>query len=514
MNTVFNLELVPGQLTLAQCRSIFKNPTKIHLSEKFNAPIERAVACVNEIVSKEKTTYGINTGFGLLAQTRIANKDLSKLQQSLVLSHSTGVGEALEDDVVRLIMVLKINSLARGFSGISRQVIDALIALVNHQVYPMIPAKGSVGASGDLAPLAHMSALLLGEGSARYNGQWLNAQDALKIAGLETLSLGPKEGLALLNGTQVSTAYALKGLFLTEELYATACVCGSLSVEASMGSRTPFDARIHEVRGQKGQIDAAFVYRYLLDEASEISLEHSECDKVQDPYSLRCQPQVMGACLDQIRFAANILHIEANAVSDNPLVFAEQEDILSGGNFHAEPIAMVADNLALVIAEIANLSERRVALLMDKHLSQLPSFLVNDGGVNSGFMIAQVTSAALASENKALSHPHSVDTIPTSANQEDHVSMAPAAGRRLWEMAENTRYLLGIEWLASCQGIDFRNNKKTSSRLEKARNKLRESVRFYDKDRFFAPDIEKASTLIKQNIFWELMPANILPSQE
>lgn len=509
----FLLDLQAGELTLAQCREVFKRPTRLTLSQSHDAAINASVDCVNQIVKTEKTTYGINTGFGLLAQTRIQNSDLQQLQKSLVLSHSTGVGEPISDDLVRLIMVLKINSLARGYSGIRRVVLDALIALINHEVYPAIPAKGSVGASGDLAPLAHMSALLLGEGKARYKGEWLNAKDALHVANLTPLTLMPKEGLALLNGTQVSTAYALKGLFFAEELYAAGSVCGALSVEASMGSRTPFDARIHAVRGQQGQIDAAQIYRTLLGEESEISRSHADCDKVQDPYSLRCQPQVMGACLQQIRFAGSVLLTEANAVSDNPLVFAQEGDILSGGNFHAEPVAMVADNLALAIAEIANLSERRVSLLMDKHLSQLPPFLVNNGGVNSGFMIAQVTSAALASENKALAHPHSVDTIPTSANQEDHVSMAPAAGRRLWEMAENTRYLLAIEWLAACQGLDFRQGKKSSPVLEDARSALREHIPFYDSDRFFSPDIELAATLLKNNLFWSVIPKGMLPSQ-
>lgn len=512
-DTHFELDLKAGELTLADCRSVFKRPVRISLDAKYNEAINASVDCVNEIVKNETTTYGINTGFGLLAQTRIKSSDLDQLQKSLVLSHSTGVGEPISDDLVRLIMVLKINSLARGYSGIRREVLDGLMALINHEIYPAIPAKGSVGASGDLAPLAHMSALLLGEGKARYKGEWIEAKKALQLAGLKQFTLKPKEGLALLNGTQVSTAYAMKGLFFAEELYSAASVCGSLSVEASMGSRTPFDARIHAIRGQVGQIDAATIYRHLLGDKSEISLSHADCDKVQDPYSLRCQPQVMGACLQQIRFAGSVLLTEANAVSDNPLVFADSGDVLSGGNFHAEPVAMVADNLALAIAEIANLSERRVSLLMDKHLSQLPPFLVNNGGVNSGFMIAQVTSAALASENKALSHPRSVDTIPTSANQEDHVSMAPAAGMRLWEMSENTRYLLAIEWLAACQGLDFRQGKKSSVLLENARNKLREFIPFYDCDRFFSPDIELAAQLLKQNIFWSYIPPNMLPSQ-
>ncbi|EOY9179266.1 histidine ammonia-lyase, partial [Providencia stuartii] len=452
------------------------------------------------------TAYEINTGFGLLANTRIAAKDLQSLQRSIVMSHAAGVGEPLDDELVRLIMVLKINSLARGFSGIRLEVIEALIALVNHQVYPFIPAKGSVGASGDLAPLAHMSLLLLGEGKARYQGKWLSAKSALEKAGLKPLKLEAKEGLALLNGTQVSTAFALKGLFEAENLLLSGIVCGSLSVEAALGSRKPFDARVHEVRGQKGQIDVARLFREVLTPTSELAQSHENCVKVQDPYSLRCQPQVMGACLTQIRQAAEVILIESNAVSDNPLVFTDNGDIISGGNFHAEPVAMAADNIALALAEIGALSERRIALLMDTHMSQLPPFLVNNGGVNSGFMIAQVTAAALASENKALAHPSSVDSLPTSANQEDHVSMAPAAGRRLWEMAKNVTGILAIEWLSACQGIDFREGLKSSEVLEKARHILRDKVAYYDKDRYFAPDIDAAIQLITEQKLSTLFP--------
>ncbi|EOD62068.1 histidine ammonia-lyase, partial [Citrobacter freundii GTC 09629] len=446
MNT---MTLTPGHLSFIQLREIWQQPVKLSLDAGAIDAINASVACVNNIVAEGRTAYGINTGFGLLAQTRIATEDLQNLQRSLVLSHAAGVGEALDDAMVRLIMVLKINSLARGFSGIRLSVIEALIALVNAEVYPLIPAKGSVGASGDLAPLAHMSLTLLGEGTARWQGEWLPATEALKKAGLEPITLEAKEGLALLNGTQASTAFALRGLIEAQELFASATVCGALTTEAVLGSRRPFDARIHAARGQRGQIDAATLYRHVLTDTSSLSQSHHNCEKVQDPYSLRCQPQVMGACLTQMRQVMDVLLVEANAVSDNPLVFAEEGDVISGGNFHAEPVAMAADNLALAIAEIGSLSERRIALMMDKHMSQLPPFLVKNGGVNSGFMIAQVTAAALASENKALAHPHSVDSLPTSANQEDHVSMAPAAGRRLWEMAANTRGVIAVEWLAA-----------------------------------------------------------------
>lgn len=499
--------LNPGTLTLAQLRQIWRNPLQLTLSDAAFTAINDSVACVEAIVAEGRTAYGINTGFGLLAQTRIATHDLENLQRSLVLSHAAGVGEPLDDDIVRLMMVLKINSLSRGYSGIRLSVIQALIGLVNAGVYPWIPAKGSVGASGDLAPLAHMSLTLLGEGKARYQGEWLPAREALQKAGLAPVTLAAKEGLALLNGTQASTAFALRGLFEAEDLFASAVVCGALTTEAVLGSRRPFDARIHEVRGQRGQIDAAALFRHVLTDTSAIAESHHNCDKVQDPYSLRCQPQVMGACLTQLRQAAEVLLVEANAVSDNPLVFAQENEVVSGGNFHAEPVAMAADNIALAIAEIGALAERRIALMMDKHMSQLPPFLVRNGGVNSGFMIAQVTAAALASENKALSHPHSVDSLPTSANQEDHVSMAPAAGRRLWEMAGNTRGVLAVEWLAACQGADLRDGLTSSPLLELARHILREQVAHYDDDRFFAPDIEAAITLLSQRSLVGLLPA-------
>ncbi|HCB1679300.1 histidine ammonia-lyase [Citrobacter sp. RHBSTW-00986] len=503
MNT---MTLTPGHLSFAQLRDIWQQPVKLSLDAGAIDAINASVACVNNIVAEGRTAYGINTGFGLLAQTRIATEDLQNLQRSLVLSHAAGVGEALDDAMVRLIMVLKINSLARGFSGIRLSVIEALIALVNAEVYPLIPAKGSVGASGDLAPLAHMSLTLLGEGKARWQGEWIPATEALKKAGLEPITLEAKEGLALLNGTQASTAFALRGLIEAQELFASATVCGALTTEAVLGSRRPFDARIHAARGLRGQIDAATLYRHVLTDTSALSQSHHNCEKVQDPYSLRCQPQVMGACLTQMRQVMEVLLVEANAVSDNPLVFAEEGDVISGGNFHAEPVAMAADNLALAIAEIGALSERRIALMMDKHMSQLPPFLVKNGGVNSGFMIAQVTAAALASENKALAHPHSVDSLPTSANQEDHVSMAPAAGRRLWEMAANTRGVIAVEWLAACQGIDLREGLTSSPLLEQARQALREQVAHYTQDRFFAPDIECATELLAQGALLKLLP--------
>lgn len=509
---MFKITINPGNITLAELRQISRQQVSLSLDKSAIKGIHASSQVVNDVIADDRAVYGINTGFGLLANTRIATEDLDQLQRSIVLSHAAGIGALMNDATVKLLMVLKVNSLARGFSGIRLSVIEALIQLINKEVYPCIPQKGSVGASGDLAPLAHMSAVLIGEGKARYKGEIISGEAALAIAGLEPIALAPKEGLALLNGTQASTAFALEGLFYAEDLYASAVVCGSLSVEAALGSRSPFDDRIHQARGHQTQIDTAAAYRYLLTDNTELSESHVDCEKVQDPYSLRCQPQVMGACLDQIRNSAKTLLVEANSVSDNPLVFAKEGDIISGGNFHAEPVAFAADNLALAIAEIGSLSERRMALLIDSSLSKLPPFLVNNGGVNSGFMIAQVTAAALASENKTFAHPASVDSLPTSANQEDHVSMATFAARRLKDMSENTRGILAVELLSAVQGLDFRAPLKSSELLEQAKAELRARVPFYDKDRYFATDIEKANDLLAEAGHNHLMPEALLAS--
>lgn len=508
----FSLNLVPGKLSLAQLRQVQQQAVQLSLDSSAIAGIEKSAACVAKVLKEDRVVYGINTGFGLLANTRIKTEELELLQRSIVLSHAAGYGDLMDDSTVRLMLVLKINSLARGFSGIRLEVIQALIKLVNAEVYPCIPKKGSVGASGDLAPLAHLVLPLIGEGEVSYKGQIYDAIEGLAFAGLAPVTLAAKEGLALLNGTQASTAFALEGLFRAEDLFAAGSVIGAMSVEAAMGSRSPFDDRIHQARGQQGQIDSAAVYRHLLQDSSEIGLSHANCEKVQDPYSLRCQPQVMGACLTQIRHAASVLEVEANGVTDNPLVFADDNDIISGGNFHAEPVAMAADNLALVIAEIGALSERRMALLIDATLSKLPPFLVPNGGVNSGFMIAQVTAAALASENKSLAHPASVDSLPTSANQEDHVSMATFAARRLADMAENTLGVLAVEYLAAAQGLDFRAPLKTTPLLEQAKQILRDKVSFYQQDRYFAPDIEHSANLLRQQQLNSLVPAKLLCS--
>jgi histidine ammonia-lyase len=497
--------LAPGELTLETLRRIWASPCSLSLAQSARPIVDASAATVARVLAHGDTVYGVNTGFGLLARTRIDDARLTELQRALVLSHSAGTGAWVDEATVRLVVALKAASLGRGYSGVRGEVIDALLAMSNAGIVACIPCQGSVGASGDLAPLAHLTSVLIGEGEALVGGRAMPGAAALAARGLAPVVLAPKEGLALLNGTQVSTALALHALFAAERAMAAAFVAGAMSVDACLGSDTPFDARIHAVRGHRGQVDAAAVYRDLL-QGSEIRASHVDCHRVQDPYSLRCQPQVMGACLDQMRHAAEVLLIEANAVSDNPLVFADAGEILSGGNFHAEPVAFAADNLALAIAEMGALSERRTALLMDTNLSGLPPFLVEDGGVNSGFMIAQVTAAALASENKALAHPSSVDSLPTSANQEDHVSMATHAARRLLAMTENTSAIVAIELLAAAQGIDLRRPLATSAPLQRAHAMVRECGAFWDRDRAFAPDLAAVKSRVMGGDFAPLAP--------
>jgi histidine ammonia-lyase len=508
---MIKMELRAGELSLADLRRIYQQPTTLQLSARDRGQVAVASSLVERIVAAGDAAYGINTGFGLLAQTRIPTAQLELLQRNLLLSHAAGVGTPLPDAVVRLILVLKVNALARGYSGVSMGLVEALLALLQHEVYPVIPSQGSVGASGDLAPLAHLSIVLLGLGEVRIGGKILPAAEGLRVAGLEPIKLRAKEGLALINGTQVSTALGLAGLFGAEDLLAAAIVAGAMSVDALKGSDSPFDARIHQARGQPGQIAVAAEYRKLI-AGSAIRASHLDCARVQDPYSFRCQPQVMGACLDLIRSCGNTLRLEANAVTDNPLLFSDGGDVLSGGNFHAEPVAFAADTLALAIAEIGSLSERRVAVLVDPKMSGLPAFLVANSGLNSGFMIAQVTAAALVSENKTLATPASVDSIPTSANQEDHVSMATHAARRLRAMVDNAAAVVGIELLAAAQGIDFHRPAQSSRSLEQAHAAIRGEVAFYDADRFFAPDIAAAQSWVTSGRFTSLVE-HLLPSR-
>ncbi len=507
--TASTLELVPGQVSLAQLRRIQQGGVRLRMAASAYDAMRAALAHVQHIVDEDQVVYGINTGFGKLASTKIAHERLAELQRNLVLSHSVGTGDPLPDHVVRMVLATKAVSLARGHSGARSELVDALLALANADVLPVIPSKGSVGASGDLAPLSHLACVLIGEGQAKVNGQIVSGREAMRHIGLEPFVLGPKEGLAQLNGTQVSTSLALAGLFQAESVLAAGLVAGCLTLEAIQGSVKPFDARIHEARGQQGQIAVAAAVRELLD-GSAIDPSHPNCGRVQDPYSIRCVPQVMGACLDNLSHAARVLRIEANAASDNPLVF-DNGDVISGGNFHAEPVAFAADIIALAIAEIGAISERRMALLLDTGLSRLPAFLIEDSGVNSGFMIAQVTAAALAAENQCLATPSSVTSLPTSANQEDHVSMATYGARRLADMAKNTAVVVGVEAMAAVQGMDFDRRLKSSPLIEAQYALIRSQVPYLAQDRYLAPDIE-TMRLWALETDWPEAVQRILPS--
>jgi len=492
-----SLHLVPGALTLDALLAIHQGGVQLHLDDACRAGIRASQQVVQSAADGDAPVYGVNTGFGKLANKRISKEQLATLQCNLIRSHCVGVGDPLSAPVMRLMLALKAASLARGYSGVRETVVDTLIAVFNADLLPWVPSQGSVGASGDLAPLAHMTLALMGEGFMLVDGLAAPALPLLQAAGIAPLTLGPKEGLALINGTQTSTALALHALLSFEPVLEAALVIGALTIDAARGSDGPFDPRIHALRGQPGQIDVAQYYRRLL-KGSAIRLSHLDGDdRVQDPYCLRCQPQVVGACLDQLRHAATVLLREANAVTDNPLVFAEDGAMLSGGNFHAEPVALAADGMALAIAEVGAIAERRIAMLIDSGVSRLPAFLTQDAGLNSGFMIAHVTAASLASENKSLAHPASVDSLPTSANQEDHVSMATFAARRLQAMVHNTAHILGIELLAAAQGIDFLRPLQSSALLEEVHALLRQQVSKMEQDRYLAPDIAHATALVQ-----------------
>lgn len=490
------LVLLPGSVTLADWRAIYRG-AGLKLDDGCRPAVERSARVIENIVAEGKPVYGINTGFGKLASVRIDANDLVQLQRNIVLSHAAGVGEPLPANIARLMMALKLVSLGQGASGVRAETIAFLETMLAHDIIPVVPAQGSVGASGDLAPLAHMTAAMLGVGDVLTKKGRLPAVEGLALAGLKPFSLGPKEGLALLNGTQFSTAVALAALFEAEVVFQTALVVGALTTDAALGSDTPFDPRIHRLRKHRGQIEAADALRNLM-AGSALRASHLVNDeRVQDPYCLRCQPQVMGACLDLLRQAATFLDTEANGVSDNPLVFADTGEALSGGNFHAEPVAFAADMIAIALCEIGSIAERRVAMLIDPALSGLPAFLTPKPGLNSGFMIPQVTAAALVSENKQKSFPASVDSIPTSANQEDHVSMAAHGARRLLPMIENVTAVIAIELLAAAQACDFHAPLASSTALEAVRSTLRRRVPKLEDDRYMHPDLEAAIALVR-----------------
>ena len=497
-----DIVLTPGAVSLGGWRSIYRGAMP-RLDASSSHVIAESAAAVARILAKGEPVYGINTGFGKLASVRIGDEDLATLQRNIVLSHAAGTGAPSPVRVVRLMMALKLASLAQGASGVKPETVALIEAMLVRGLTPVIPAQGSVGASGDLAPLSHMAAAMIGVGDIMVGGKRWPAEEALREAGLMPLELGPKEGLALLNGTQFSTANALAGLFEAERLFQSALVTGALSTEAAKGSDTPFDHRIHALRRHRGQIETADALRTLM-AGSAIRASHLVDDiRVQDPYCLRCQPQVMGAALDVLRQAAATLETEANGVTDNPLIFPEADEALSGGNFHAEPVAFAADMIALAVCEIGSIAERRIAMLVDPALSGLPAFLTPQPGLNSGFMIPQVTAAALVSENTQRATPASVDSFPTSANQEDHVSMAAHGARRLLDMVENASAVIGIELLAAVQGCDFHAPLRSSEALEAARARLRKVVPHLDDDRHFHPDMEAANAIVRSGALIE-----------
>ncbi|HUG45226.1 MAG TPA: histidine ammonia-lyase [Sphingomicrobium sp.] len=486
------LTLDPEAITLGQLRQIWSGADAC-LDDAAIRRIADTAACVDRIVASGETVYGVNTGFGLLANTRIADDRLAELQSNLILSHSAGIGDPLPRHVTRLMIVLKLLGLGRGYSGVRVELVEALQALLDRGAIPVIPSQGSVGASGDLAPLAHLGAALMGYGKIDFAGEILPARDALRALEMKPMALGPKEGLALINGTQASTALALDALFAGERIFSAAIAAGALSVDALKGSIKPFDPRVSELRGQPGQIRVAAALRGLL-HGSEIVASHAPCGKVQDPYSFRCQPQVMGASLDLLAGAARTLAIEAGAVTDNPILFGAggdngSDEAISGGNFHAQPVGFAADMIAMALCEVGSLSERRSAVLIDPKMSGLPPFLVEDSGVNSGLMIPQVTAAALTSENKSLAFPASVDSIPTSAGQEDHVAMAPIAARKAGMIARNAAGVVAVELMAAAQGVDFHAPLKTSGKLRPIHSKIRTITKGFKSDRYWADDL-------------------------
>ncbi len=507
------IQITTEPIDLATLRQVYRHHSLLSLQDALKENVLKSHAIVSAAATGEKAVYGVNTGFGKLAQKRISAEETSLLQRNLILSHSAGVGDTVPENITRLMMTLKLVSLTRGASGVSWTLISALLEMLNRNVIPAVPMQGSVGASGDLAPLAHMSAVLLGEGEAFFEGDKLPAKAALQKAGLSPIDLGPKEGLALINGTQFSTAYALAAWFDSWDLALSAIATGALSTDAAMGSTVPFRPEIHALRGHQGQIDVAVTLRGLLKESIIRETHREDDDRVQDPYCLRCQPQVMGACLDTLRHVASVLEIEANAVTDNPLVIPETEEILSGGNFHAEPVAFAADHMAVAIAEIGAIAQRRIAMLVDPAMNfKLPAFLSPDPGVNSGFMIAEVTSAALMSENKQMASPCSVDSTPTSANQEDHVSMAAHAARRLTQMNENLSHILGIEWLVGAQGIELRAPLLTSPLLQSAIAELRQNIPALGNDRYMSDDLSSSAKMLREGQLIKAIGADKFPT--
>jgi histidine ammonia-lyase len=488
-------------LTLEDIAFFLKNNPAIALDPLTVKKIKTSRKIIEDIVKSEKVVYGVNTGFGKFADVKIKKNETAELQKRLVLSHAAGVGEPMPLEIVRLMMLLKVKNLSQGYSGVRLEIVQLLIAMLNKNITPFIPAKGSVGASGDLAPLAHMAAVMIGEGETLIKEKgcikYISGGEALKKAGLTPLTLAAKEGLALLNGTQAIQAYGLWSLVQARNLIKTADIAGCITLEGLLGTLTAFDARIQQVRRHPGQQKTAENFRKILAESPIIESHRYSDNKVQDAYSLRCIPQVHGAVRDALDYVQAVFEREMNGVTDNPLVFPDNGDVLSGGNFHGEPVALAADYLGIIMSDLANISERRIEHMLDPSVSEIAGFLTEEGGLNSGFMIAQVTAAALVSENKVLAHPSSVDSIPTSANKEDHVSMGNFAARKAAEIIRNVEHVLAIELICACQALDLRTPLQPSKTTQNVLDIVRTSIAYWKEDRFMHRDIVLAKELCR-----------------
>lgn len=497
-----------NSLTLEDFINITRKNYKIQLTEEAKERIRKSRALIDRYLEEERIVYGITTGFGKFSDVSITGQEGKQLQKNLIISHACGVGESLAEEVVRGIMLLRINALAKGYSGIRLSTLNTLIEMLNKGVHPIIPEKGSLGSSGDLAPLSHMVLVMLGEGEAIYKGERMSGKEAMERAGIEPIELVAKEGLALINGTQVMTSIGAHAIYDSINLSKISDLAAALTTEALRGIIDAFDERIHRVRNHPGQSTSGHNLRAIL-EGSKMITRQGEL-RVQDPYSIRCTPQVHGASKDCFSYVKERVEIEMNSVTDNPIIFPEDEEIISGGNFHGQPMALAFDFLAIGLAELANISERRLERLVNPQLSNgLPAFLTKNGGLNSGFMIVQYSAASLVSENKVLAHPASVDSIPSSANQEDHVSMGTIAARKAGEILENTRRVLAMEILAACQAIDLREEKALGQGTEIVYRIIRENIPALEEDRVMYKDLDRCNEILKSNILLEEVERSI-----
>lgn len=497
-----------NNLTLEQFIDIARFNTQVELTEEAVAKIEKARALVDKFVEEDKVVYGITTGFGKFSDVVITGDETKKLQRNLIISHSCGVGEELDEEIVRGVMLLRVNALSKGFSGARLSTINTLVEMLNKGVHPVIPEKGSLGASGDLAPLSHMVLVMIGEGEAFYNGERISGKEAMEKAQIPTIELTSKEGLALINGTQVMTSVGAFTIYDAINLSKTADIAGALTVEALNGITDAFDEKVHMVRNQRGQIKTGENLLSLL-EGSHMTTRQGQV-RVQDAYTLRCMPQIHGASKDCFEYVKEKVELEMNAATDNPLIFVDEEEVISGGNFHGQPMALAFDFLGIGLSELANVSERRLERLVNPALSNgLPAFLTENGGVNSGYMIVQYSAAALVSENKVLAHPASVDSIPSSANQEDHVSMGTIAARKAREILGNVRKVLAMEIIAACQGIDLRGNKGLGKATDVAYKIVRDKISTLQEDRIMNLDINACEEIIESNVLVERVEETI-----